>query len=333
MPARARRKRLRACKQVFPAPFWCGILVYETRLICVRRVSFIVMETKTVLRDYFDEYLTFRAQEGNVAKTLTEHRRFLEGPLETAVGGKRIEDLRIIDRAALIEAGKPYGIFGSQRAVVTFRQLCRFLHQRGMRLPFDWRDIQTPKVPGKMVDYLTADEIERIRRAFDPNTRAGLRTRCLIELLLDTGMRIGEACSVNRDDVNFDTHEIRIKNCKTHEDNVVYFTERSGEWMRMYMSTRRDADPALFITGRARMLPLASRNYIRSKTKDLGIKKKIGHHVFRKTCGTYLLQNQVDIKSVQTLLRHKSERTTLRYYIGIDKEKCKVMHQAVMVGI
>lgn len=286
-----------------------------------------------VLRDYFEEYLTFRAQEGNVAKTLTEHQRFLAGPLETAVGGKRIEDLRIIDRAALIEAGKPYGIYGSQRAVVTFRQLCRFLHQRGTKLPFDWRDIETPNVPAKMVDYLTADELEKIRHAFDTNTPAGLRTRTLIEFLLDTGMRIAEACSVNRDDVNFDTHEIRIKNCKTHEDNIVYFTDRSAEWVKMYLASRRDNDPALFITGRSRMLPLTSRNYIRAKTRNLGIRKKIGHHVFRKTCGTFLLQNQVDIKSVQTLLRHKSERTTLRYYIGIDKEKCKVMHQAVMAAI
>lgn len=291
------------------------------------------MKTDTVLRDYFEEYLTFRAQEGNVSKTLLEHRRFLEGPLEKAVGGKRVDDLRIIDRAALIEAGKPYGIYGSQRAVVTFRQLCRFLHQRGTRLQFDWRDIETPNVPNKMVDYLTSDELEKIRHAFDPNTSAGLRTRALIEFLLDTGMRIGEACSVNRDEVNFDTHEIRIKNCKTHEDNVVYFTDRSAEWIKTYLSARKDNHPALFITGRSRMLALTSRNYIRAKTKNLGIRKKIGHHVFRKTCGTYLLQNQVDIKSVQTLLRHKSERTTLRYYIGIDKEKCKVMHQAVMARI
>ncbi|MFA6459537.1 MAG: site-specific integrase [Candidatus Paceibacterota bacterium] len=291
------------------------------------------METKPLLRDYFEEYLTFRAQEGSVSKTLLEHKRFLYGPLDASVGYKKVEDLRLIDRAALIEAGKPHGIFGSQRAVVTFRQLCRFLNQRGMRLPFDWQEIKTPHVPSKMVDYLTSEEIEKIRHAFDTNSMAGLRTRCLIELLLDTGMRIGEACSVNREDVNFERHEIRIKNCKTHEDNVVYFTDRSAEWVKLYLAARHDNNPALFITGRDRMLPLTSRNYIRAKTKELGIKKKIGHHVFRKTCGTYMLQHQIDIKSVQNLLRHKSERTTLRYYIGVDKERCKVMHQAVMAQI
>jgi integrase len=146
-------------------------------------------------------------------------------------------------------------------------------------------------------------------------------------------MRIGEACSVNIADVNFETHEIRIINCKTKEENIVYFTDRSAEWMRLYIGSRNDTLPALFITGRNRMLPLTSRNYIRSKTKALGINKKICHHIFRKTCGTYLLQNQVDIKSVQTLLRHKSERTTLRYYIGVNKEKCKLIHQSVMSNI
>lgn len=285
------------------------------------------------LNEFFEEYLTFRAQEGNVSKTLLEHRRFLYGPVNKAVGEKTLDQLCIADRASLIEAGRPHGAHGSQRSVVTFRQLCRFINQKGIRLPFDWREITTPKVPAKLVDYLNPEEIEKIRHAFNPDTAAGLRTRCLIEVLIDTGMRIGEACSVNIEDINFETHEIRIKNCKTHEDNIVYFTDRSAEWIKMYLSSRKDTMPALFITGRNRMLPLTSRNYIRNKTKNLGIHKKIGHHIFRKTCGTILLQNQVDIKSVKTLLRHKSERTTLRYYIGVDNEKCKVMHQSVMARV
>jgi hypothetical protein len=107
------------------------------------------------LNEYFEDYLSFRAREGNVSKTLLEHKRFLYGPVNRAVGDKTIDELRISDRASLIEAGKPHGAHGSQRSVVTFKQLCRFINQEGIRLPFDWREVSTPKVPGKLLDYLT----------------------------------------------------------------------------------------------------------------------------------------------------------------------------------
>jgi site-specific recombinase XerD len=63
---------------------------------------------------------------------------------------------------------------------------------------------------------------------------------------------------------------------------------------------------------------------------QLGIKKQITHHIFRKTFVTHLLQRKADIMAVKDLARHRSERTTLQNYAGVDKERSKAIHRDIM---
>lgn len=282
------------------------------------------------VRDLFAGHLEYRAKIGNTQKTIKEVTRFLGLPINQAVGDKRLEDLRMTDRADVIEAGRQYGIYGSQRAVCYFKQLLEYATDLGFQIPFNYQKMELPKVPETRVEYLSAEDLNAIRNCFDVSDLQGLRTRALIELLLDTGLRIGEATSLNKSDVNFDKKEINVLNIKTKEWGVVYMTDRSVQWLDLYMQARRDNHPALFISGRDRLLSVTSRNYIRTKTKHLNIGKRKCHHVFRRTLGTTLAHNQVDIKTVQDILRHKSERTTLRYYIGTNKARSKAMHQDIM---
>lgn len=284
------------------------------------------------LKDYFESYIEYLKDKGYSELTITEHRRFLLGALSHSVSNIFIHRLHLTDTAKVIKAGRDHGEYGSQRAVICYRQLLKYLKESGQRLNFDWRDIEVPRVPQGPVEFLTKEELSLIRDSL-PDTAAGLRTRALMELLIDTGMRISEAISINRTDIDWDKREIQVINIKTKERELVYLTDRSIDWLKKYLSIRRDDHPALFLSGRGRLLSVTARNYLRTHTKDLGIKKHIKHHIFRKTFVTYLIQHNVDIKSVQTLARHKSERTTLRYYAGISKERAKKLHQGVMMGL
>lgn len=282
-------------------------------------------------KDLFESHLEYRKKIGNSEKTINEVSRFLGNPIYRAVGEKKIKDLKITDVASIIEEGKEHGIYGSQRAVCYFRQLMEYAIKRGIKVSFDYRDIKMPKVRDKKVEYLSPEELDDVRKCFDISTLPGLRTRALVEFLLDTGLRIGEAISLNRNQVNFETLEIEVLNIKTKEWGSVYMTDRSAKWLQLYLEKREDDHEALFISGRDRLLSVTSRNYIRTKTKHLNLGKKVGHHIFRRTLGTYLVRNKsVDIKSAQEILRHKSERTTLKYYIGVNKERCKKLHARVM---
>ncbi len=266
-------------------------------------------------------------------KTIIEHRRYLFGSLSHSIQNKELDDLTIADSAMVIEAGMTHGKTGPQRSICVFRTLLKYIKDSGIKLPIDWRDIEVPKLTRKPVEYLTLEELEKIRNALDENYLPDLRTRALIEVLLDTGMRISEACSLDKNDIDYEKKEVRVINAKTKDIEMVYFTDRSIFWVKKYLEKRKDELPYLFVSGRGRLLTVSSRNYMRTHLDNIGIKKHIKHHIFRKTFATYLIQGGVNIKEVQTLCRHKSERTTLRAYVGVNIEEAKFSHHKILGGI
>ncbi len=75
---------------------------------------------------------------------------------------------------------------------------------------------------------------------------------------------------------------------------------------------------------------LVYQNYLCVNTNHLGIKKHIKHHLFRKTFATHLIQGGADIIAVGDLCRHRSPRTTLRFYAAVNTERSKDKHQEIL---
>lgn len=268
--------------------------------------------------------------QGKDPKTVREHERFLYSSLSHSISEYEIGDLRIADSAKVMAAGREHGKFGPQRSIVVLRCMLKFIRDSGTSIPFDYHELELPKVPQKPNEYLTDEELELVLGSLDITDRAGLRTRALLEVLYATGMRIGEAISLDKDEIDWINKEATITNIKTKDIEKVYFTERCLYWLKKYLDSRKDDLASLFVSGRGRLLSVTSRNYIRTHLQNLGIRKHIKHHLFRKTFATHLIQGGGDIIDVGYLCRHRSPRTTLRYYAGINKEKAKETHQRIM---
>ena len=56
------------------------------------------------------------------------------------------------------------------------------------------------------------------------------------------------------------------------------------------------------------------RNYIAPAAKRAGIAKHINWHVFRHTFSTLLAENDEDVKTVQSLMRHANSNITMNIY-------------------
>jgi hypothetical protein len=75
---------------------------------------------------------------------------------------------------------------------------------------------------------------------------------------------------------------------------------------------------------------------LRKKLTSVGfeeIAKKLKSHTFRRTLATVLLENGADIKSVQALMDHESERTTLRHYIRMNKRRAYIIKASILGNI
>ena len=173
--------------------------------------------------------------------------------------------------------------------------------------------------------------------AIDLTIPSGLRTRALLEVLYATGMRIGEAIAMDQKDMDWKNKEAIVVNVKSKEPQKVFFTDRSLHWLKRYLAGRDDRNPALFVPAsdgvrltRNGVAGPHEANSSGRSLQSLGIKKRITHHIFRKTFVTHLLQRKADIMAVKDLARHRSERTTLLNYAGVDKQRSKAIHQDIM---
>ena len=136
------------------------------------------------------------------------------------------------------------------------------------------------------------------------------------ELLINTGMRVGELCQLNVDAIDFDNGSIRIWG-KGSKERIVYVTsEIAMEALRHYMQLREQLSTSsnyFFINWRQdRMREETVRHFVRRIASEL-LNKRVTPHMFRHTFATMLLEKHIDITYIQALLGHSSVKTTQIY--------------------
>lgn len=286
------------------------------------------------VHSFYEPYLKYLSDTRMSDKTITEHRRFLYGAIDKTVGDKWLFSLRINDAALVGKEAEKNGKYGTQRALVVYRRLLRFIHREGYKMSFYWKDVEVPYMAPIPVEYLDTQELQQLREAIPLNDRlhAGLRTRTIIELIIATGLRISEVCSLDISDINWGNKEMKVLNCKSDKVQTVYLTDESLRWIRMYLDSRTDKMPFLFVSGRGRLLPASAKGYLHSIKQKIGLNKRIYHHLLRKTFITHLVRN-TDIKTAQKLARHEDPKTTLNHYTATDNMREKSEHLRIMKNL
>lgn len=190
------------------------------------------------------------------------------------------------------------------------------------------KSIRPPKRYRREVIYLNKEEIETFIGGIDTVKWNGIRFKALVEVLLGTGMRIGEALSLNRKDIDWEKHEAKIVG-KGNKERTIFFTERSLEWLRKYLENRNDLHEAVFVTKKpiGRMHRDDIWRFFAYYRKKAFINKKLTPHILRHTVATNLIFNGCPIVHVKEILGHERLDTTCKYYLGVDKEKAKQAHK------
>ncbi len=143
-----------------------------------------------------------------------------------------------------------------------------------------------------------------------------LRLAAIYELLIGTGIRIGELCKLKTDDIDFDDRSIRILG-KGGKERIVYLTSNIIiTALQQYAETAESngMKSEFFFKGRNQkhISEESARNYIEKIARKI-LGKRITPHMFRHTFATMLLESNVDIKYIQELLGHSSIKTTMIY--------------------
>ena len=146
-----------------------------------------------------------------------------------------------------------------------------------------------------------------------------LRDLAILELLYATGIRVGELCGLDVDDLDHERRVVRVLGKGRKERSVPYGVPAGkavDDWLRNGRPSlaRPGSGPALFLGARGgRIDPRAVRTLVHERLRDVPGAPDLGPHGLRHTAATHLLEGGADLRSVQELLGHSSLATTQIY--------------------
>ena len=176
---------------------------------------------------------------------------------------------------------------------------------------------------GRVVRETLSDEnLELLRDSCDD-----IRDLAMFELLLSTGIRVGELVNLNISDIDFNEREAIVYG-KGDSQRIVYFDARTKLYLQKYLATRTDDNPALFVQFRRPWNRLGI-NGVEKRIRGLGRKCNIENvhpHRFRRTLATKAIDKGMPIEQVQKLLGHTQIDTTMHYAM-VDQSNVKNSHR------
>lgn len=219
-----------------------------------------------------------------------------------------------------------------------------FVKKDIMSLPVDKISLAREKTV-KKVKFLNLEQIEKLLLSPNVDTTAGLRDRAILESFFSTGLRVGELSALNRDQINFDfikdkhPSELEIPiTGKGGYTRTIYFSKRALRWIIKYLEKRLDDDKALFINFKKDKIKKTKRLTTRSLERLMkkyvaiaGLPIDSTPHTIRHSYATDLLEQGVDLRTIQEFLGHRNIVTT-QVYTHVTNRHLKDVHQAFHSG-
>lgn len=234
--------------------------------------------------------------------------------------------------------------------VIALRSFLRWLVKNGHRV-ISPENLELPKQKGRRVEFLNAEQIERLLEMPVISTEAGLRDRAIMEMLFSTGLRVSELVNLSRDTLDIQRKEFGVKG-KGGRVRVVFLSERAVYWIERYLRFREDTWEPLFINYRGaasgdeqtddatgemlkfdmeygekrRLTSRSVQRIVRKYAKKAKLPIEITPHGLRHTFATDLLIAGADLRSVQEMLGHKNISTT-QIYTHVTNPQLKRVHE------
>lgn len=184
------------------------------------------------------------------------------------------------------------------------------------------RRIHKVKIGITVKEVISDEDIEIMRDRC--NTKRDL---AMIDLLLSTGMRVGELVNLDISDINFEERECIVYG-KGDKERIVYFDAKAKLHLQDYLRERSDKNRALFVS-LIKPYDRLKTNGVEIRLRDLGRKlgiNRVHPHKFRRTMATRAIDKGMPIEQVQQLLGHQQIDTTLQYAM-VNQNNVKNSHK------
>lgn len=195
------------------------------------------------------------------------------------------------------------------------------------------KSLNTPKLPKLLPSrIMSVGETTRLLETLELNPKKPLefRDRVMCEVMYNCSLRRSEVVALNLNDYEPSTMSLRITKSKTGQGRIIPIGTYTRELLERYIHEIRkgSGNEALFQSRHGKRLnPHHMTILVAKLRKNAGIRTKASSHSLRKSSATHLLRNKAPLRTVQSLLGHKSILST-QYYTKVSAVNLFQMHRA-----
>ena len=311
-------------------------------------------EAPPILRDFLVYHETI---QGHSRRTVDEYYldlrnffRFLKQsknlvPKDTPMDNISIDDadLALVRDVTLTDIysymnylSRDRGLNNTSRArkVATIRSFYKYLTNKAKLLETNpVQDLDSPRLKKSLPKYLNLDESLDLLDHVDGKNAS--RDYCILTLFLNCGLRISELVGLNKTDVRGEQLRVLGKGSK---ERMLYLNDACQRALEDWL-TERDSltlvdQNALFVTlqNRRRISTAAVHKLVKKHLAAAGLDStQYSSHKLRHTAATLMLQNGVDVRTLQEVLGHDHLNTT-QIYTHVDSENMRTAAKANPLG-
>lgn len=98
--------------------------------------------------------------------------------------------------------------------------------------------ISTPKFEKSLPDYLTKEDVDKIRSVIDISKLNGLRDRLIIEMLYSSGLRSMELLDLTESMINLEERELKVIG-KGNKERIAFFSNQAKYFLQKYITEKK----------------------------------------------------------------------------------------------
>ena len=256
----------------------------------------------------------------------TDVLQFIAFLHENNVAITGVSDVGKVDVLEYLAALARRGLTGVARArkVSAIREYFRFLEGVGVIEKSPVSGIDTPKREKHTRQFLRSDEYTKMLSLAGANPR----DYAILQVFLQTGIRVSELANLTIENVDFIKPAIRVRG-KGNTEREIALEKRGVHALKNYLAVRPESHTGiLFLNYQDEAISERGiRKLVVKYRKNAGITKRASCHTLRHTFATYKAEKGVSPFQLQQWLGHANLNTT-QIYVHLGKQNAKkVMEQ------
>lgn len=225
------------------------------------------------------------------------------------------------------------------RRLSAIRSFFSFLHKHSLISDNPLSEVARPKVEKHLPSFLSYVQVEHLFSQPDTALYLGLRDRAAMELFYSSALRLSELVGLNREHIDLVNRRVLVRG-KGKKERIVPITHTAVHWITLYLNdprrlqdvelhqAQKDVEAVFLNRWGSRVTGRSIDRHFAAYLRSSGMVGRITPHVIRHTIATHWLERGMDLKTIQTLLGHKTLVATTIYTQVSSSLKRKAYEQA-----